>query len=98
MTSKRPRHPRAADIELVASVEAAKLRFDESPETEVRSFGEPWDESASGSDRVNLPEKVEPDMTYRNVRVEYRLATRLVEAANRAHKPVRRPRPNDRQP
>ena len=76
---KRPSRPRSADIELVASVEADELRFDEPPETEVRFFGEPGHESASGSDRTNLPEKVEPGVTYRNVRVDYRLASRLAE-------------------
>jgi len=98
MTRKRPEHPGAADIELLASVEAAELRFDEPPETEVRCFGEPGDQSASGSDRTNLPEKVEPGVTYRNVRVDYRLATRLVETKSRAHKPAAGPRPNERQP
>jgi hypothetical protein len=87
--SKRPTRPRDADIELVASVEADELRFDEPPETEVRFFGEPGHESASGSDRTNLPEEVEPGVTYRNVRIDYRLATRLVEAPSRARKRAR---------
>lgn len=78
-SKKRPSRPHSADIELVASVEADELRFDEPPETEVRFFGEPGHESASGSDRTNLPEKVEPSVTYRNVRVDYRLASRLAE-------------------
>ena len=78
-SKKRPSRPHSADIELVASVEADELRFDEPPETEVRFFGEPGHESASGSDRTNLPEKVEPGVTYRNVRVDYRLASRLAE-------------------
>jgi hypothetical protein len=76
-SKRRPSRPRSADIELVASVKADKLRFDEPPETEVRFFGEPGHESASGSDRTNLPEKVEPGVTYRDVHVDYRLASRL---------------------
>jgi hypothetical protein len=99
MTSrKRPSRPRAADIELVASVEADELRFDEPPKTEVRFFGEPGHESASGSDRTNLPEKVEPGVTYRNVRIEYRLATRLAEPTSDARKQALGARPNDRRP
>jgi hypothetical protein len=74
---KRPSRPHSADIELVASVEADELRFDEPPETEVRFHGEPDHESASGSDRTNLPERVEPGVTYRDVHVDYRLASRL---------------------
>jgi hypothetical protein len=76
---KRPSRPHSANIEFVSSVEADELRFDEAPETEVRFHGEPGHESASGSDRTNLPEKVEPGVTYRNVRVDYRLASRLTD-------------------
>jgi hypothetical protein len=74
----RPDRPRNPDIELTASIEADELRFEEVPETEVRFDGEPDHESASGSDRTNLPEEVEPRVTYRDVRVDYRLATRVV--------------------
>jgi hypothetical protein len=77
MSRKRPSRPHSADIELLASVQANQLRFDERPQTEVRFFGEPGHESASGSDRTNLPERVEPGVTYRDVRVDYRLASRL---------------------
>ena len=59
-------------------MEADELRFVRPPETEVRFTGEPAHESASGSDRANLPEQVEPGVKYRNVRVDYRLASRLV--------------------
>jgi hypothetical protein len=62
---------------LLASVEADELRFDQPPETEVRFFGEPGHESASGSDRTNLREKVEAGVTYRNVRVDHRTGSRL---------------------
>ncbi|MFL5875488.1 MAG: hypothetical protein ACJ76T_06290 [Solirubrobacteraceae bacterium] len=77
MSRKRPRSPHSADIELLASVRADELRFDEPPETEVRFSGEPGHESASGSDRTNLPETVEAGVTYRNVRIDYRAASRL---------------------
>jgi hypothetical protein len=85
MSRKRPSRPHPADIELLATVRADELRFDHPPETEVRFFGEPGHESASGSDRTNLPEKVEPGVTYRDVRVDYRLASRL--AGSRAQTP-----------
>ena len=77
MSKKRPSRPHSADIELLASVQANQLRFDERPQTEVRFFGEPGHESASGSDRTNLPARVVPGVTYRDVRVDYRLASRL---------------------
>jgi hypothetical protein len=78
MSRNRPSRPHSADIELLATVQADELRFEQAPETEVRFFGEPGHESASGSDRTNIPKKVEPGVTYRDVRVDYRLASRLV--------------------
>jgi hypothetical protein len=80
-SKKRPSRPRSADIEFTASLEAGELRFAESPETGVRFFGAPGHESASGSDRANLPEEVEPGAQYRDVRVDYRLACRLAVPA-----------------
>jgi hypothetical protein len=74
----RPSRPRKPDVEFTSSIKADELRFEEVPETEVRFHGDPDHESASGSDRSNLPEEVEPGVTYRDVRVDYRLATRLV--------------------
>ena len=77
---------------------ADELRFVEPPETEIRFSGEPGHESASGSDRTNLPETVEPGVTYRNVRVDYRLASRRAEPRGRACKPARGARANDGRP
>jgi hypothetical protein len=78
MSRGRPSRPRAPDIEFTSSIKADELRFEEVPETEVRFHGDPDHESGSGSDRSNLPERVEEGVTYRTVRVDYRLATRLV--------------------
>jgi hypothetical protein len=80
---KRPGRPQPADIEFAASLEADELRFDQPPETGVRFFGTPGHESASGSDRTNLPEKVEPGARYRDVLVHYRLASRLLAPTGR---------------
>ena len=74
MAGRRPRPP---DIELSATVEAENLRFREVPETDVTFDGVPGHQSHSGSERRNLPEQVEPAVTYRDVRVDYRLASRL---------------------
>jgi hypothetical protein len=88
---KRPSRPRSADIELLASLEADELRFGQPPKTEVRFFGEPGHESASGSDRTNLPDKVEPGVMYRDVRVDYRLASRLAGPGRQPREQGRRP-------
>ena len=71
---RRPDNP---DITVTATVRARWLRFCEVPQTNTQFAGTPGHESASGSDRANLPERVEKDITYRHVRVDYWLATAL---------------------
>lgn len=75
-----------ADVEIGASVKAKRLRFRERPKTQVEIHGalhEPEGhgelETASGSERQNLPDEVEPGVTYRDVRVRWRAAARLRE-------------------
>ena len=74
------------DIEIGAVVKAKKLRFNKGPETEVEFDKEskvrlegatPEIETASGSKRENLPDKVEPGVTYRDVHVRWGAAARL---------------------
>lgn len=77
MTKRRPDKPENPDIEFTADVNAKELRFEEVPETEVRFSGHPERESASGTDRENLPDEVEPDVTYRDPKVRLRIASAL---------------------
>jgi hypothetical protein len=74
------------DVEIGASVKAKRLRFRKKPETEVDFHGELQEpegrgdfRTASGSERENLPEEVEPGVTYRDVRVRWHAAARLDE-------------------
>ena len=66
------------DIEFGARIHAKEMRFREVPETKVEFSGDPGYESEPEERRENLPEEVEAGKTYRNVRVDYRLANRLV--------------------
>jgi hypothetical protein len=66
------------DIQIGALVKAKRLRFKKKPETEVRVDGE----GGSGSVRENLPETVEPGVTYRDVRVAW-LATAGLDPTDR---------------
>ena len=77
MTRGRPDKPENPDIEFTADVKAKELRFEEVPETEVRFTGHPERESASGTDRENLPDEVEPGVTYRDPEVRLRIASAL---------------------
>ena len=64
---------------------ARQLRFGEVPQISTEFTGTPGHESASGSDRANLPERVEEDMTYRHVQVDYWLAAALRYPAASSH-------------
>jgi hypothetical protein len=78
----RIEHP---DVEIGASVRARSLRFHSEPRTRVELHGELTErgrdtgrlETAAGSERENLPDHVEPGVTYRDVRVRWRAAARL---------------------
>jgi hypothetical protein len=65
------------DVEMGARVKAKRLRFKRAPKTDVRFSGEPELDSESGSERKNLPEEVEPDVTYRDVEVRWRAAAKI---------------------
>jgi hypothetical protein len=85
--SDRPEHP---DVEIGASVKADSLRFREQPSTEVELRGEVAepDERAdidmtSGSQRQNLPDEVEPGVTYRDVSVRWRATGQLEDDERR---------------
>ncbi|MCP9949890.1 MULTISPECIES: hypothetical protein [Actinomadura] len=66
---------RTADILFTAKVKADELRFETAPENSVE-FTEEAD-AASGSRRTNLPDRVEENVTYRNVEVDYAIAAKL---------------------
>jgi hypothetical protein len=61
---------REPDVEIAAIVRADELRFECKPEVVVRA-------AESVSARENLPDEVEPGVTYRDVAVAWRVAARL---------------------
>ena len=56
------------DIEVGAKVKAKSLRFEQAPETDVEVEGH----SESEQERRNLPDEVEPGVTYRDVEIRAR--------------------------
>lgn len=60
-----------ADIEIGAVAKADKVRFDKKPESELK-FPDSAPSSGSRTERKNLPEEVEPGVTYRNVEVRWK--------------------------
>jgi hypothetical protein len=72
------------DVAIGARVKAKRLRFRKEPRTEVELHGGARTpegrtdlKTASGSERENLPEEVEPGVTYRDVRVSWQASARL---------------------
>lgn len=96
MARKDSDPPERPDIEIGASVKADSLRFQAKPRTEVELHGEILEsgdrgdiDMTSGSQRENLPDEVEPEVTYRDVRVRWR-ATARIEDHERPDTPKRR--------
>ena len=75
----RPKEP-PADVEIGAAARARRLRFRSKPKTEVRTYArtsvrsetgleEIEGQASSEGERRNLPDEVEPGVTYRDVEV-----------------------------
>lgn len=83
-----PERLEGADIEIGAAAKAKEIRFHEKPEVDVDVHGETRErdrsaevETASGSVRENLPEEVEPGVTYRDVKIGWRAEARIRDPA-----------------
>jgi hypothetical protein len=72
MSGKRP-----PDVEMTARVHADELRFECEPQVEVRAYSNAPASAEHVSVRDNLPDEVEPGVTYTDVTVFWRLAARL---------------------
>jgi hypothetical protein len=82
--------PGEPDVEIGAAASAKKLRFRRKPKVEVKTHADHEidprvreelerveAEGGSHSERENLPDEVEPGVTYRDVRVRWRAGARL---------------------
>lgn len=67
----------APEVEFISAVTAREMHFGEVPENQVTFEGYPDHESCSGSKRMHLPDAASPHVTYRYVRVDYRIASKL---------------------
>ncbi len=73
MTDQEP------DLEIAATVRADELEFECKPEVQVVIHAD-WPTTAeSGSERQNLPDRLEPGVTYRNFTVRWWAAARLAD-------------------
>jgi hypothetical protein len=72
------------DVEIRCGVRARELRFGLVPEAKVWFEGEPGVSSSIDAERENLPEWVEPEVTYRNVAVRWCARARIVHPSDDA--------------
>jgi hypothetical protein len=89
MMGTRRERPAEPDVEIGAVAHAKRLRFKRKPEVEVRTYAHTEidpaleehprveGEGESRSERHNLPDEVEPGVTYRDVTVGWRAKARL---------------------
>jgi hypothetical protein len=68
---------REPDVEIAASARADEVRFECKPEVRVGAYSNAPATAESVSERENLPNELQPGVTYRNVSVRWRLAARL---------------------
>ena len=84
------------DVEIGAAASAKRLRFKRKPRVDVDTHAESEidpelaramerieGEGGSHTERENLPDEVEPGVTYRDVRVRWRAAAELKDAEAR---------------
>jgi hypothetical protein len=72
MSGRRP------DLDVFTSVKAKELKFEKVPEKKVRYYGEPDHETEVEVERENVPEEPEEGVTYRDVKVSWSVAQRIV--------------------
>jgi hypothetical protein len=71
MTEREP------DVEMAASFRAKELRFECEPEVRIGAYADVPASAEHVAERENLPDELEPGVTYRDVAGRWRLAARL---------------------
>jgi hypothetical protein len=81
------------DVEIAVKLRADELRFESKPEVHVNVYADAPACAEKVSERTNLPDEVEPGVTYRDFAVRCRLAARLTDP--RSHDDFRASPPPD---
>jgi hypothetical protein len=70
---------KAADIAIIANITAEELRFDVVPNSTVEFPGKPQSKTIWQAERFNLPDKIEPGVTYRNIGIRLKITSTLAD-------------------
>lgn len=76
------------DIDLTFKVRARELEFGKVPTGRLWFEGEPDHESRSKVELENIPEEPEADVTYRDVKVDWTVVSRIVHPVDEAEDEV----------
>ena len=68
-----------ADVAIIANVTAKELKFDAVPNPTVEFLGKDKTQTIWHADRYNLPDQVEPGVTYRNIGIRLKITSRLAD-------------------
>jgi hypothetical protein len=68
-----------ADVAIIANITAKELRFDVVPDSTVVFFDKPNNQTIWHADRYNLPDKIEPGVTYRNIGIRLKITSRFAD-------------------
>ena len=68
-----------SDLVITANVRAKELRFEVVPTPTVEFSGKPERKTVWEADRTNLPQQVQPGVTYRDIGVRLRIYSRFAE-------------------
>ena len=69
----------AADIAIIANITAEELRFEAVPNTSVEFLDKSKNQTIWQAERFNLPDKLEPGVTYRNIGIRLKITSRLAD-------------------
>jgi hypothetical protein len=68
-----------ADVAIIANITADELRFDVVPNPSVEFLAKDKTHTIWQTERFNLPEKLEPGVTYRNIGIRLKITSRLAD-------------------
>jgi hypothetical protein len=74
---------REPDVEITTAIRADDVRFECKPEVHVIGYANASAVAESVSERENLPDELEPGVTYRNFAIRWRAAARLADPDSR---------------
>jgi hypothetical protein len=70
---------KAADVAIIANITIKEMRFDSVPDPKVEFLGKDKTTTIWHTDRYNLPDKIEPGVTYRNVGIRLKITSTLAD-------------------